>query len=140
MKVVDGQGAVLGRMATRIAKSLLNGESVQIINAEKVIITGNRKATYEKYKQRFDRSDKANPRHGPKFPRTPEGIVKRAVRGMVNYKSKRGREAYKRLRVYFGEPENTKATEKIETREILGNHITVLELSNMLGWKNPMEE
>ena len=140
MKVIAAQGAVLGRLASHVAKELLNGEDVRIVNAEKIVITGNKKVNYEKYKQRIDRADKANPRHGPKFPRTPEGIVKRAVRGMINYKSKRGRQAYKKLRIHFGEPEGLKPTEKARTKEMHGNYMTVLELSNMLGWKNPVEE
>ena len=38
-KIVNAEGLVLGRMATVVAKHLLQGEKVEIVNAEKAIIS-----------------------------------------------------------------------------------------------------
>ncbi|MFC2174961.1 50S ribosomal protein L13 [archaeon] len=135
MKVIDAEGAVLGRMATQAAKTLLKGEKVVIVNAEKAVISGNKTDIYEKYKQRWDRADRANPRHSPKLLRPPDKIVRRTVRGMLNHTTTRGAKAYKSLKVYIGVPE-----EYVDKGEKYGKatprkKIDVLELSKMLGWK-----
>ncbi len=134
MKVVDGKGAVLGRLASQVARMLLEGETVHVINAEHVIISGNREDIYERYKQRVDLTDRANPRKAPKYPRTPHGIVKRAIRGMLPRRTKRGRDALKRLRVWIGDPgiEGERITVKTKTPR---KYITVGELSKWLGAK-----
>src|SRR3989337_1637 len=97
MIVVDGKNAVLGRLAGKVAKELLNGEEVAIVNAHKIIITGDRKKILEKY---LFRRQIGSPQHGPFFPKKPELIVKRTVRGMLPYKTPKGRNALKKLRVY----------------------------------------
>jgi large subunit ribosomal protein L13 len=66
--IVDGTGLVLGRLAAFVAKQLLLGEKVDIINSEKVIITGSKQDILSKYKQRRDRG---TPSRGPFFPREP---------------------------------------------------------------------
>ena len=43
--IIDGDGAVAGRLASTAAKTLLKGEDVIIVNAEKAIITGEPKIT-----------------------------------------------------------------------------------------------
>ena len=45
MTIIDGKNAILGRLASDTAKKLLSGETVEIINAKDVIITGNPNAT-----------------------------------------------------------------------------------------------
>ncbi len=109
MKVIDATNLIVGRMASAVAKELTRGESVVIVNAEKSIITGNRESILNKYKKRRERSSIVNPaRHGPFFPRTPEGIIRRAVRGMLPYKKAMGKEAFKRLKVFAGLPDEFK--------------------------------
>ena len=41
--VFDGKDKVLGRLASAVAKELLNGKKVAIVNAEQSIISGNKK-------------------------------------------------------------------------------------------------
>ncbi len=113
MKVIDARDVILGRMASLIAKELLNGEKIIVVNAEEAVISGSKEDVLEKYATRRERSSLVNPaRHGPFYPRRPEGIVRRAVRGMLPYKKAGGKAAYKRLRVYAGVPEEYKDTEK----------------------------
>lgn len=135
MIVMDAEGAVLGRMASHAAKQLLHGEKVVIVNAEKAVISGGAKNIHAKYKQRLDRTNRANPLKQTKFPRVPDRIVRRTVRGMLNLKTNRGANAYKNLSVFMGVPD--KYTEQVVKYEgkTPSKKITVLELSKMLGWK-----
>jgi large subunit ribosomal protein L13 len=103
--IVDATGLVLGRLASLTAKSLLSGEEVKIVNAEKAIITGERDAIFAEYGQTRARGHKER---GPYFPRRPEMILKRTVRGMLPYKMRRGRDAFSRLRIYVGIPRELK--------------------------------
>jgi large subunit ribosomal protein L13 len=137
MKVYDASGQILGRIATRIAKDLLKGENVYVVNCEKAVISGDPKVTQRHYLERRWRGD---PHHGPFFPRTPQGIVRRTVRGMLPFHKPRGREAFKRLRVYVGVPDEVKGKEFVRIEEADVNklrckHITVGDLSLALGCK-----
>ena len=101
MKIIDATDQVMGRMASQVAKALLQGEEVYVVNAEKAVISGDVSYTLDLYKQRRTRGD---PYHGPFFPRDPERIVKRAVRGMLPYKKPHGSAAFKRLKVFRSVP------------------------------------
>ncbi len=141
MLVIDATDQILGRMASIVAKRLLEGETVTIVNPEKAIITGNPDGIYEKYKARFDLSRAVNPRRGPFYPRTPDRIVSRAVRGMLPWSKARGKEAFRRLRVYRGVPESLQEAEfqRFEEAGIerlaRDRYTTVGELSIALGVK-----
>ncbi|MEM4294024.1 MAG: uL13 family ribosomal protein, partial [Thermoplasmata archaeon] len=79
-------------------------------------------------------------RKGPFFPRMPDRILRRTVRGMLPYsKSKRGREAYRRLKVYIGVPEEFKNYRAVGVPEAEGRgkvkFMTLAELSKALGAK-----
>ncbi len=112
-RIIDAEGHILGRLSSYIAKRLLEGERIVVVNAEKVIITGNPENVFERYKEKYDRGSKEK---GPYFPRHPEKIFKRTVRGMLPWKTGKGREAYRRLRVFIGVPDElkNKELEKIE--------------------------
>jgi len=103
MKFIDGKDAVLGRLASFVAKEALKGEEFKIMNCDKVLITGNKKTIEKEFKEkrnRFGHSQK-----GPKHPATSEKIVKRVIRGMLpNFREGRGRIAYKKIRCYNGIP------------------------------------
>ena len=43
MKIIDGQDIVMGRLASFVAKELLKGEEMNVINCNKVIISGSKK-------------------------------------------------------------------------------------------------
>ena len=51
MIVVDATGLVMGRLASVTAKSLLAGEEIKIVNAEKAIITGGKEYIFGDYGQ-----------------------------------------------------------------------------------------
>jgi large subunit ribosomal protein L13 len=134
MIVFDGDGAVLGRLGSRIAKLLLKGEEVHLINAEKIVISGNKNQIVERYRVRRRLRSKQNPEKSPKWPKRPDLLVRRIIRGMLPRKKATGRNAFKRLRVYIGNPKNFENAEKIETKELV-KKITVGELCAELGWR-----
>ncbi len=111
MMVIDATDTILGRMASFVAKKALEGETIVIVNAEKAIISGNEENIKDKYKTRRDVGDRYK---GPFFPRMPDRIVRRAIRGMLPYKTTRGKEAYKRVKVFIGVPDEYKDAEKIK--------------------------
>lgn len=104
MQVIDGSDHIMGRLATHVAKSLLSGEEIVIVNAEKIVITGRKEQILQDYKERRDRGVKGKNRRGPYYPRMPDRMLKRSIRGMLPYQEPRGRTAYRKLKVYIGVP------------------------------------
>jgi large subunit ribosomal protein L13 len=103
LMIVDADHAVLGRAVTVIAKQLLLNPKLEVVvlNAEKAVITGSPVFTIEKFKNRRSRGQS---RKGPYYPRRPDRIFKRAIRGMLPYQQERGREALKRVKCFHGAP------------------------------------
>ena len=98
--VIDARDCILGRVASEVAQRAMAGEKIAIINAEDAVITGSDEDIMSVYKKRLDvGSDR-----GPYYPKRPDRIFKRAVRGMLPYKKPRGREALEGVRVYVGNP------------------------------------
>jgi large subunit ribosomal protein L13 len=138
--IIDGEGLVLGRLASRVSKKLLTGEPVTVLNAEKIIISGTKEWAYQKYKQRLDRASISNPRRmGPKYPRRPDDIFRRTVRGMLPYKQSKGKNAYKGLKVHLGMPPEFKEEEIKQLKEAQPKNIThsieLGKISQLLGAK-----
>lgn len=139
--IVDAEGQILGRMASLVAKMLLMGQKVVIVNAEKAVISGNKQSIIEEYKENvLSKKTWKMPEKGPKKYRRPDLIVKRVVRGMLPYKQWKGRMAYKNLRVYIGVPEEYVDKPKVRFPEadasrLARRYITVGELAKEVGWK-----
>ena len=98
--VINAENMVLGRLASVVAKRLLEGERIIIVNADKSLISGNQRSNVEKYQQRRKIRTKTNPLQGPFYPRQTDQIVKRTIRGMLPHRKSRGKDAYKRLLVF----------------------------------------
>lgn len=131
--IIDANGATLGRLSTNTAKRLLKGEDIAVINSEKAIISGKKKIIMARYKQK---REVGTYRKGPFFPRMPDQIVKRTIRGMIPYQTPHGRTAFKKLKCYTGVPEEFegKKFEKItEAEKQPVDFITIEELSRYLG-------
>lgn len=139
MAVVDAEGLIMGRLCTHVAKRLLNGEEIAVVNAEKALVSGRPVQIKAFYKHRTERASSQMKAKGPYYPRTPDLIMKRAVRNMVNYKSSHGRDAMKRLKVYVGVPKEL-ADQKKETVEgarkpHLIRYISLGDLAKHMGSK-----
>ena len=104
--LVDATNCIAGRMCSRVSKLLLTGKRVWIVNAEKTMLSGKRRKTIDIYKEQLEINSATNPVHGPFHPRRPDTILTKMVRGMVPKRKTSGREAFKRLRVYIGIPED----------------------------------
>jgi len=116
--IIDGEGLIMGRLACQVSKKLLDGEEIVILNAEKILISGNKDWAYARYKQRLDRASISNPRKmGPKYPRRPDDIFRRTVRGMLPYRKTSGRDAFKRLKVFVGIPKEYEGSEIFKVQE-----------------------
>jgi len=143
--VIDARGHILGRLSSIIAKRLLNGEKIVVINAEKALITGEKSIVFHRYKEKYERGSKEK---GPYYPRHPERIFKRTVRGMLSWKSRRGRLAYRNLKVFIGVPEELKELEGraevveealLEKVSKTEKYVTVGEVSEYLGYRLEVE-
>jgi len=123
--VVDATDQVLGRLSSEVAAKLRGkhkptftphvdtGDHIIVINAEKVVLTGNKRATKTYYRHtgytgnlRSTTADKLLA--GPHADR----VVRTAVRGMLP-KNSLGRRMLKKLKVYAG-PEHPHAAQKPE--------------------------
>ena len=101
--VVDATNALLGRLASYVAKQALLGREVIVVNCNRAILSGNESFIGAQYRARRARGGSAL--KGPNFPRSPERIVKRTIRGMLPYRQMRGTQAFKRIRCYNEVPE-----------------------------------
>lgn len=137
MIIYDAENQILGRMSSVIAKQLLKGEKIFVVNAEKSVLAGNPRYTIEKYMKKVKRG---GPLHGPFFPKQPDGIFRRTVRGMLPWDRTKGRKAYKNLKVFIGLPEEfkNKALEKLKSADVSRlkcRYTTLGDLSIALGAK-----
>jgi large subunit ribosomal protein L13 len=133
--IINANGATLGRLSTNTAKRLLNGEEIAVINSEKAIISGKKFAIKNRYKEK---REVGTHRKGPFFPRMPDQIVKRTIRGMIPYQTPHGRTAFKKLKCYIGIPkefEGKKFETIKEAEKKPVDFITIEELSRFLGAK-----
>ena len=131
--IIDANGLTLGRLSTNAAKRLIKGEEIAIINSEKAIVSGKKTTLKNLYKHK---REQGTYRKGPLFPRTPDQIVKRTIRGMIPYQTSHGRAAFKKLKCYMGIPKEFEG-KKIETikeaKKQPVDYITIEELSKFLG-------
>jgi large subunit ribosomal protein L13 len=98
--VVDARDCIMGRVASQVAEKALDGQTVAVVNAERAVITGREEQITEKFKKRVDIG--ADNKYF--YPKRPDGILKRSIRGMLPHKKQRGREAFENVRVYVGNP------------------------------------
>ncbi|MDC0341186.1 50S ribosomal protein L13 [Candidatus Poseidoniaceae archaeon] len=106
--VFNADGLIMGRLASTVAELLLKAarddrdDKVIIINSEKAIVSGRPRSVLTTYQAKYKLN---HPRKGPFFPRMPDMIMKRTIRGMLPYQKKSsGRRALRNLRVEIGCP------------------------------------
>ena len=121
--IIDATDLILGRFAAVAAKKALLGEKVDIVNCENAIVSGSRQNILAKYHQKRERRTIM----GPYFPRTPDRLVRRTIRGMLPHKTAKGRDAFKRVMCYLGVPENLKNEKKETINEANVSKLPVLK-------------
>tara|TARA_Y100000310_G_C20469968_1_gene709491 strand:- start:120 stop:533 length:414 start_codon:yes stop_codon:yes gene_type:complete len=99
--IVDGSGATFGRMASFVAKELLKGGSVDVLNSEKVLISGDKNVFAKRVREKREMGSGGSLK-GPKYIRQEDRLLKRMIRGMLPRDRARGRDAFKRLKCHIG--------------------------------------
>ncbi len=143
--VVDGTNQILGRLASIIAKKLLEGYKVVVVNVEKVVVSGDPTEVVKWYKNTVlgVRSHYSH-RLRPKRPRSPIRLFKAAVKGMLPKHNKRGRQAYARLKAYIGVPEEFKGAEltrfpEADASRLSRGYVQLARIARELGWRGEVE-
>jgi large subunit ribosomal protein L13 len=139
--LVNAEGLIVGRMCSKVAKRLLNGEEVIILNAEKAVFSGKRKS---KVAEAHLFLEVGAPERGPFHYRRPDRFLRKTVRGMLPFKQPKGKNAFKRLKVFMGIPLELKDKEMITFTEasvadLKGPHFTLGEMATEIGWRNRMK-
>ena len=134
--LVNAEGLIVGRMCSKVAKRLLNGEQVIILNAEKAVFSGKKKSKVAEAKQFLE---VGAPERGPFHYRRPDRFLRKTVRGMLPFKQPKGKNAYKRLKVFMGIPLELKDQKMITFTEasstnLKGPHFTLAEMAREVGW------
>ncbi|MEB3774664.1 MAG: 50S ribosomal protein L13 [Desulfurococcales archaeon] len=139
--VVDGTGQILGRLASIVAKKLLEGEKVVVVNAEKIVVSGDPVKVKQFYKRTIlGVKSHYSHRLRPKRPRSPVRLFKSTVKGMLPKENKRGREALSRLKVYIGVPNEYKGRDMVRFKEadasrLSRDYIELGVIARELGWR-----
>jgi large subunit ribosomal protein L13 len=110
--VVDATGKPLGRLAAEVAKLLRGkhkptftphvdtGDHVIIINAEKVLLTGNKSEERIYWHSQYPGGLKSVTK-GSMLEKRPDRLVERTIKGMLPH-NRLGAQMYRKLKVYAG--------------------------------------
>ena len=102
--IVDGRGHLMGRLASIVAKQLLEGQSITVVRCDEINISGHLANNRIKFMTYLRKRMNTNPRRGPYHFRAPSMMFFKAVRGMVPRKSPHGQAALAKLKVFDGVP------------------------------------
>lgn len=133
--IINGENMLLGRLGSFVAKRVLEGEKVIVVNSEKIIVSGNPNDVLGKYVKKIHLG---SPRWGPFVPRHPYLFVKKSFRGMLPYKTKRGKEAYSRIQCFNKIPKEYEGKEFTIVPGIKSNvnkSVTIEQICKMIGAK-----
>ncbi|CAN6675069.1 large ribosomal subunit protein uL13A [Trichomonascus vanleenenianus] len=141
--VIDGKGHLLGRLASTVAKQLLNGQHVVVVRCEDLNISGDFFRAKLKYHAYLRKATRYNKKRGPFHFRAPSRIFYKAVRGMISHKTARGQAALERLKVFEGVPPPYDRQKRVVVPQALRvlrlkqgrKYCTVGRLSHEVGWK-----
>jgi large subunit ribosomal protein L13 len=126
--LVDANGKTLGRLATQIADVLRGkrkpeytphidtGDFVVVVNAEKIHVTGNKRADKRYYRHSGYPGGLRSRTFEEMLARRPEEIIRLAVKGMMP-RNRLARKQITKLKIYAG-PEHPHTAQKPETLEI----------------------
>jgi large subunit ribosomal protein L13 len=134
--LINADGLILGRMASIVAKRLLTGEEIVIVNAEKAVLSGKRRSKVREAKTFLE---VGGPERGPFHYRRPDRIVRKTVKGMLPTRQPKGQQAYKRLKVFIGIPEDfkdqkTETIADVHANKLTCPYFTVGEYAKEIGW------
>ena len=138
--VVDATNHIAGRLASNVAKLLLQGQRVTVVNCEKIMMSGKRETQIREYREFLEINSIINYKHGPVHYRRPDTLMAKMIRQMLPFDRKpSGKIAYAKLRTYIGAPNDTKPIEKIQFEKALitraaSNYTPLAEICRVIGW------
>ena len=138
--VVDATDHIAGRLSSHVAKLLLKGNRVSLVNCEKIMVSGTRDNIIKEQREFLEINSIINYKHGPVHYRRPDTMIRKMIRGMLPHDRKpSGKEAHKRLRTYIGSPKELKSIEKIQfekakIKKSPSNYTTMGEIGRVIGW------
>jgi len=137
--VVDATNHIAGRLASNVAKLLLQGQRVTVVNCEKIMMSGKRETQIREYREFLEINSIINYKHGPVHYRRPDTLMAKMIRQMLPFDRKpSGKLAFARLRTYIGAPNDTKPIEKIQFEKALitrapSNYTPLAEICRVIG-------
>jgi large subunit ribosomal protein L13Ae len=141
--VIDGKGHLLGRLASIVAKQILNGQRIVIVRCEEMQVSGSFFRNKIKYHAYLRKRCLINPARGPYHYRAPSRLFYKAIRGMIPHKTARGAAALDRLKLFEGIPPPYDRTKRVVVPSALrvlrlkpGRKFTTIgRVSAEVGWK-----
>ncbi|KAF1331683.1 Ribosomal protein l13, partial [Globisporangium splendens] len=142
--VVDCRGHLLGRLASLVAKELLQGQHVVAVRCEQLEISGSHVRNKVKFMQFLNKRTATNPKKGPVHYRAPSRMLWRTIRGMLPHKTARGAAALQRLKVFDGIPAPYDKQKRMVIPDALRalrlkanrRYTVVGKLASEVGWKH----
>ena len=132
--IIDANNAIVGRVASSVAKELLKGRKVLIVNAESAVISGTPAWVKDQFLIKIHRGD---PYHGPFYPKQPDRILRRIVWGMLPRKP-RGKAALARLRVVCGSQGQAAVRLPAAENALETKYSTLAAISKHIGGRGAM--
>jgi large subunit ribosomal protein L13 len=138
--VIDATDHIAGRLASNVAKLLIKGNRVSVVNCEKIMMSGTRSNQIKEYREFLEINSIINYKHGPVHYRRPDTVMAKMIRQMLPFDRKpSGKESYQRLRTYIGSPKEIKSLEKIQfekakIKKAPSNYTALGELCRVIGW------
>ena len=102
--VIDGRGHMLGRLASVVAKELINGQRVVVVRCEAINISGSLFRNWLNKREVVNKRCNTNPRKYFVHYRAPSRMFWRSLRTMLPHKKAKGAAALARLKVFEGVP------------------------------------
>ncbi len=141
-EIVDASNLILGRMATYVAKRALEGQRMIIVNAERAVISGTKARVVARAKTKLKTRTLGSQDKAPTHPRRPDNYVRRVVRGMLPWKKSRGKDAFKRVRVFIGTPADYQGKPSVRLDDANASrlrvpYISVAQLAQEIGGVKP---
>ncbi|MDD4250716.1 MAG: 50S ribosomal protein L13 [Candidatus ainarchaeum sp.] len=135
--IINAEGLIAGRLASKVAKKIIENETITIVNAQKAIMVGTKTSIMPKFQQRVDAAVKSNPHFGPKYDRIPSKMLRRMVKGMLPKRKKTAERLIKQLTVYNLNPKNLDLTTSEIIKEAKFNdkhdYMSLKEIAEALG-------
>lgn len=133
--VVDADGVVLGRLASEVAKRLRGkhkanfaphldtGDHVVVVNASKVVLTGNKLTQKNYYRHSGYPGGLKHVPAAKAMTTKPEAVIEKAVKGMLPG-NRLGRAMLKKLKVYGGpdHPHGAQNPKTLDVRQVAAPH------------------